>query len=283
VKTIFLQMEEVLADHAFSLVLLLTITRKDGVIVRITDCDHEVTFAGETWLPVAGIKRSALTISAGLQSNGMDVSGFFEEGVITEDDIDSGRLDGARVGLQLVEPTSPDTFGPIPLPSGRVADVDTDRDTFTLKINDDAELLQQTFGEVTSPGCRANLGDVRCGKDLTAFTHTATVASVIDARTFTVSISQAVGYFDYGVSTFTDGPNVGVSLEIKEQTAADRIELFLNPFYPVEVGHSVTLVAGCNKLRSTCKNKFGNVINMRAEPDLPGITAMTTAADRRLP
>ena len=265
----------VLLPGLFTFVLL------DASVIRLTDFDRPITRGAHTWQPLSGLKRSAVSISAGLDVNGQDLSGYFEAGGITAEMIDSGALDGAAVLIELVDARDPNGYDTIPLLPGRVGDIRTERDTFTLQLDDDAELLQQAFGEATSPDCRANLGDARCGVNLAPFTFVRTIASIVNARRFGISGTQAAGLFTYGKATFTSGANAGLSFEIKVSTTSE-IELFLPPWLPVAVSDAVTLVAGCDKTRATCKNVFGNVINIRAEPDVPGIEALTAPAESRL-
>lgn len=270
-----------LADPLVQLGALVTITRPDASVLRLTDHDEPIKRGGQTWQPLCGLKRTATSISAGLDVNGQDLKGYFEAGGITADLIDSGALDGATVAVDLADVRDPDAYDLIPLLPGRVGDIATERDTFTLQLNDDAELLQQRFGEDTSPDCRANLGDGRCKKVLTSFTHTGTITSLVDARTYGISVSQADGYFDFGVATFTSGANAGLSFEIRTSTATQMV-LFLPPWLAVAIGDGITLVAGCDKTRATCKAKFSNILNYRGEPDVPGLTALTADAPARL-
>jgi len=260
---------------------LVTITLADASVIRLTDFDTPVKRGADTWLPLSGIKRSAVSIGAGLEVNGQDLTGYFEAGGITAELVDSGALDSAVVMVELADARDPDSYDTIALLPGRVGDIRTERDTFTLALNCDAELLQQSFGESTSPDCRANLGDARCGVSLAPFTHAGTITSLVSRRRFGVSVSQAAGYFAYGLATFTSGANAGLSFEIKTSTTSE-IELFLPAWLAVQVGDAVSLVAGCDKTRATCKNVYANVINMRAEPDVPGIEALTASAEARL-
>lgn len=270
-----------LQEPVIRLAAIITLVLRGGQVLRMTDHDEPITRGGQTWRPLCGLRRTATSISAGLDVNGQDLSGYFEGGGITADLIDAGELDGATAFTDLVDVRAPDAYDLIPLLPGRVADIETERDTFTLQLNDDAELLQQQFGEVTSPDCRANLGDARCKKTLAAFTMTGAVTSVIDGRTYGVSIVQPAGFFDYGEATFTSGENAGLRFEIRTSTPG-RLSLFLPTWLPVAAGAGIRLVAGCDKTRATCRTRFGNVINFRGEPDLPGVTALTTSASDRL-
>ena len=81
------------------------------------------------------------------------------------------------------------------------------------------------------------------------------------------------GYFDGGVMTFT-GPsgclNIGLSMEVRSYVPG-QITLQLPMPYQVQVGDTYSMTVGCDKSLTTCHDRFGNVVNFRGEPYLPGI------------
>jgi hypothetical protein len=83
------------------------------------------------------------------------------------------------------------------------------------------------------------------------------------------------GYFDFGVITFLDGLNVGRSMEIRAYVPGQMILQLPMP-YAVQVGDAYMMRAGCDKSLSTCLTRFANVINMRAEPYLPGLDKLVS-------
>lgn len=85
-------------------------------------------------------------------------------------------------------------------------------------------------------------------------------------------LGASSGYFDNGLIIFntTADPRLsGLSMEIKCYVVG-QWTLYLPMPYTVAIGDTYTIIAGCDKSFNTCKNKFANVINMRAEPNLPG-------------
>jgi uncharacterized phage protein (TIGR02218 family) len=62
--------------------------------------------------------------------------------------------------------------------------------------------------------------------------------------------------------------------------ASDGITLFLPMPFPIEVGDTLGLYAGCNKLISTCTAKFANWHNFRGEPYIPGPDALYSIKTR---
>lgn len=124
-----------------------------------------------------------------------------------------------------------------------------------------------------------------------AFTRQSSVSSVTDNRVFAVSTVQvddarAVDdWFNSGVALFETGDNAGLSMEVKDWNASSgQVELFSPMPFTVATSDVLILIPGCDKRRTTCRNKFvitgseklatGNVANMRAEPDIPGDDAV---------
>lgn len=78
------------------------------------------------------------------------------------------------------------------------------------------------------------------------------------------------GYFDGGVLTWTSGLNDTLSMEVRSYVPG-QLMLQLPMYYTIVAGDTFDVTAGCNKFLNTCLTKFANVINMNAEPYLPGI------------
>lgn len=81
----------------------------------------------------------------------------------------------------------------------------------------------------------------------------------------------AVGYFTYGLITFTSGLNNGLAMEVQSYVPG-TISLRLSLPYSIAVGDTYSMIAGCGKRFSEdCTAKFNNAVNFRGEPFLPGI------------
>lgn len=90
-------------------------------------------------------------------------------------------------------------------------------------------------------------------------------------RTFTVNGSaREDSWFKYGVAKFTSGANSGLEMEIKD-SVGNAIELQLPLRGNIVAGDIVKLVAGYDGTRTQNKEKFNDMENFNAEPDLPGL------------
>ena len=78
----------------------------------------------------------------------------------------------------------------------------------------------------------------------------------------------------FGFLRFLDGPNCGLSYAIIDGEAG-VVRLADLPVQTVVPGTRVRLTEGCNKNFATCRDRFGNSINFRGEPYLPGNDLLT--------
>jgi hypothetical protein len=111
---------------------------------------------------------------------------------------------------------------------------------------------------------------------LDAWTRHGEVVGVVDDARFVISLSDARAadddWFPYGVMTFETGENAGFSAEVKEWNGGTgQIELFPQfPPFETEVGDKIRIYPGCNKLDTTCANKFDNILNHLGFSFIPG-------------
>lgn len=85
--------------------------------------------------------------------------------------------------------------------------------------------------------------------------------------------TSSSGYFDQGVITFISGSNVGLSRVVSEYTnsgGSNGVVAVVPPFpYTVNTGDTFSIIAGCSKNMTTCKQKFNNLINFGGYPFVP--------------
>lgn len=77
------------------------------------------------------------------------------------------------------------------------------------------------------------------------------------------------GWFDYGLFSATSGACAGRSMEVKSYVPGQWTLVLPMP-YALAIGDTYTMVAGCNKVFSTCRAKFDNQKNFRGFPYVPG-------------
>ncbi len=171
--------------------------------------------------------------------------------------------------------------GELKLRRGRLGEVIAQDDgSFRAELRGLAQPLQQTVGAIYQAECRADLGDARCKVDLAfgaGWTQQAIVEAVTDSVTLVMSAAIAgfaVSYFEGGVAIWRPVPMPASRARCWPGTrGASAVAL-----------RAATLSAGgrrcaadsarCDKRKATCQAVFGNYLNFRGEPFIPGALAV---------
>lgn len=86
--------------------------------------------------------------------------------------------------------------------------------------------------------------------------------------TQTIAVPQLEDFYNNAKLVFVNGLNAGKAMEVKSY-ANGVITLWLSLPYPISPGDVFRIYPSCDLTRSTCQ-QYGNVMNFRGEPDLPG-------------
>lgn len=257
-----------------SIALCWRLDRRDGVAMGFTSHDRDILVDGLDYLAAPGMLPSAISLSDGFEVDTLDVSGALTSDAINEEDLAAGRWDGASVRLFAVDWEQPEA-GTLPLARGELGDIGIRDGAFTAELRGPTALLEQPAVELTSPECRAELGDRRCGVDLAGRTRFVRVTEVVDEVTVRVSGPEpAPNSYGYGRLRWIEGTNSGLSSQVLS-SEEDLIMLREPPVFAMAAGVLVELVEGCDKGFGTCRNRFANAGNFRGEPHLPGADLLT--------
>ncbi len=252
-------------DH---LIQLWKIT-KGSTTVRKCNYESDIAFEAEVYEAVS-MEPTEVQIASGLTPNDAEIT-IPLDAPFTVAGLLGGLWRGARVIMQVVDYLNLEAPA-VEKHIGYIGEVGMNNLVITPQFRSQTQLLNQTIGRTYGALCPYILGDEDCKKDLTAFTFTGMVTA-IDAgypkQLFTVSVVQADGYFYKGRVMFTSGDNVGLTEEIRANTAG-ALTLFKEMAGSVQVGDSVTLIAGDDKTLQTCIDKFNNAINHGGFGRLPG-------------
>jgi hypothetical protein len=113
-----------------------------------------------------------------------------------------------------------------------------------------------------------------------ALSLTGTVSVVVDRANFTATgITMEADWWNYGVLEWLTGDNAGLKSEVKDDSGAGVLRLFLPIANTIVVGDTFLVKAGCDKRQATCISKFDNIYNRRAEDFVPGTDVALTYPD----
>lgn len=256
----------------------LRIDRADAEAFGFTSADEPVTFSGLEY-EAGSLTASSITSNADMSVDNLELTAIDDGTLFTQADIRGGLWANARWFLFAYNYRSP-SDGIEAISAGTLGNVRLEQGKIIVELRGLQQYLQQPQGDVSSKTCRARLGDGKCRKDLTSFTHSGAVTAVASRQAFTASaLTQASDYFGDGVITWNTGANAGLQQRVKS-FASGAFGLVLPMVRNIEIGDTFTAVAGCRKRRDEdCKTKFDNILNFQGEPDLPGVDALTAAPE----
>ena len=184
-----------------------------------------------------------------------------------------GLFDAARFTLsKLVMPTYGDTsLGAVQRFSGRIADVEFDRMSLKFTVRSDLELLNaQMPRNLFQAQCGHTLFDDACALTKASYgvNKTVTFQSADGSAFATSALAGGAGWADQGTVTFTSGAAAGLSFSIRSSNGSTHTLLVGIP-QTLHVGDTCTIYPGCDKLLTTCTNKFSNAAHFRGFPYIP--------------
>lgn len=259
------------AEPISSLAFCWRIERQDGAGLALTSHDGDLLHGGELFAADPGVAPAAVTRGLGLEPHSGEVAGALTSGAITEQDLELGKWDGARVTLLAVDWQAPEAQ-PVQLLAGELGEVSVSGTSFSAELRGAAWRLNEPVCPTTSPECRAQLGDKRCRVDLAGKSVRATV--VFSSGT-ELELDRTVDERHlFGRLRYLSGENCGASTVILGVTGS-TMRLRDLPRRAVESGCRVELRQGCDKRFGTCVSRFQNAANFRGEPHLPGNDLLT--------
>ena len=261
-----------LAREVVTLAWVWRAARRDGAELGFTTHDADLVRQGLRYRAAPGMAPSAVRLSASLDPETMDIGGALTDAAITAADLDAGRWDGALVTLGALD-WSDAAAAPVVVAAGTLGAVRREGFKFTAELAWFEARLDDAVVPFTSPGCRATLGDRDCRVDLAGRRMRGRTVA-IDGALVTLSEGFAAGRFAQGRLRWIDGPRAGLS----EALLADdglRVELAEPVDEELIVPLRVVLTEGCDGTLATCVGRFGNAVNFRGEPYLPGNDLLT--------
>lgn len=250
------------------------VTRRDGVILGFTDHDRDLAFGGVVFRANAGLAASQMENGVGLGAGGGEATGALSDDSLRVDDLANGLYDGAAVEIWLVD--WDDIADRVLLDVATIGEVRRGENAFVAELRSSAHFFDQPQGRAFQRNCSADLGDARCGVDLNApALHATGSVDSFEGGVLAIDLAQvfASGFFSGGALTFTSGDNAGATFTVKshrQEGERAHLVLWTAPGGAVIIGDTVRIVAGCDKSPASCRTKFGNIVNFRGFPHMPG-------------
>lgn len=249
--------------------------RRDGQVIGFTDHDHDIVFGGVTYAAATGLDAAERTSDLGFAIGGGDVAGALSSASLAAGDIAAGLYDNARIEIWLVDWR--DLEQRLLLDVGSIGEISRSDHAFTAELRSVMHAFDETRGGIYRASCAADLGDSRCGVDLAspAMRGEGGVTIAGGASGFRCSglDTYASGWFTQGRLQWISGDNAGAEFDVKlHQQAHDMVDVLLwsDVPRPMQPGDAFIVSAGCDHTFGTCGARFGNAVNFRGFPHMPG-------------
>jgi uncharacterized phage protein (TIGR02218 family) len=242
------------------------IYRRDGAALAFTSHNRDLTFGGLTHRAAPGMIPAAIRLTSELSNDSAEAQGALHHDSIRAEDLAAGLFDEAVIAIGAVDW---ETLDHHTLYTGQIGRIEDDENQFAAELRSSKSLLEQDLVPRTSPTCRAEFCGRGCGLSAARFTAVETAAT-IDPETNRVRISGLNGedYVD-GRIRFMAGPQTGLVFGIIDADG-DWLTLDRPLVAGTLPGTRTQLLEGCDHTIATCAGRFGNAINFRGEPFLPG-------------
>lgn len=242
------------------------IHRRDGVTLGFTSHDRDLRFGGVLHRAAPGLLPSAIRRTAGLDGDSAEMRGALAHDSIRSDDLAEGRFDGARVEVGAVDW---ETVEHAVLFNGEIGQVAQEDGGFTAELRSAKAVLEADPVPRTSPTCRAPFCGRGCGLSAHRYAHRAVLTDCDPDRGAVSFDFPAPADLLHGTVRWIDGPHSGLAMEI---AAVEGSALVLDAALSagLAIGTRAILREGCDHTLATCSARFGNAVNFRGEPFLPG-------------
>ena len=252
-------------------------TRPDGVQFAYTSAARKLEIDGIVYQANVGMDVSGLAYAASLAVDDIEMTALDAGDLFTIADVSGGLWRGTTFELSECNWASP-SDGANPLLGGSFGEVRFERGAVIVELVDIKQFLQQPVGIVTSPTCRARLGDAQCTVDLGPLTVVGTITDVSNQQVFADSArTEADDWFTEGVLEFTSGACAGLQQKVKGfVSATGTFTLSLPMLLPIAIGDTYSVYAGCMRRWDVdCRDKHNNILNFDGEKDLPGVDRLS--------
>lgn len=251
------------------------VTRKDGVVMGFTDHDRPLAFGGTEFRAGTGLDASALQTGNGLSVDNAQAVGALADEGISEEDLRAGRYDGAQVDHWLVDWRDPELR--VHLFRGSIGEIRRTETSFEAELRGLGDALNVAVGRSITPFCDRVVGDRKCGVDLDdpRYRHVTAVAAVEGPARIVLAEAGdfPTSWFAGGNLSWESGRNAGLSGSVRQDLLADGrrvLALAAEPPFVPGPGDRIAVTAGCDRRAETCREKFGNFLNFRGFPHVPG-------------
>ena len=216
-----------------------------------------------------GSAPTAISTKTGLATDNLELTVLKTGTTFTEQEVALGLLNGAKVTINIEDalnlPTALDT-GNVTF-KGFVGRVQSYQSFYKIELRSNSSLINTRSSSKTSQYCRWEFGSPQCGLNLVTANlqyNTTVVGSTANTITVATAPTANTGRFSNGSLQINSGQNLNAKFMVIGRTGA-VFTIRDSIVYPLTVGTTVTVKAGCDYQTSTCVS-YGNIANFGGFP-----------------
>lgn len=245
--------------------------RCDGIMLGFTSHNRDLAFGGIVHRAAPGMVPSSIRLTADLTPDSAEVEGALSHSTISERDLAAGIFDNAAIEIGAVDWSTREYQV---LYSGQMGVIENDQRSFSAELRSAKRILEKDLVPRTSPTCRASFCGPGCNLSPLPYQTTQTVTAIdLDANRVAFDMIGTENFLD-GQVRFLDGPQAGVPFGIVG-VDPQGMSLDRQLSESLTLGTNAQLREGCDHTLGTCAARFGNALNFRGEPFLPGNDLLT--------
>lgn len=279
--TISAQLEAHLNQEVTTLARLMKVTRRDGAQLFFTDAVEPIEYETNEYRSDLSFTSSAIFASS-VMTNAQSVSvvATMDDTGFREGDLRRRLYDGAEVNIYICN-YADISMGAILKFAGVMGEIKlTDKGRVMFEVVTVGRSIAGNLAyEKYSATCRASLGDTRCGVDIDALKVAITVSAASGQVIAAAALTQADNHWQNGFIKWITGNNAGSTQPIvASNLASNSVTISGSLLQAAEAGDTAEVFPGCDKTVATCRDRFNNILRMRAEPYVPS-KAITNIED----
>ena len=247
--------------------LCCTITFADQSQIFLTDADKNIEIESVLFQANSGISFSAFEKNNNQSADNCAINGFLQSDLITAKDLLSGKYDNSEINIFNY---NHDTKQITQYLFGFLYSIKIQNNKFSAEIKSLSTLLDKNMELRFSRKCRASFCDEKCKLSIEEHQYNGVIQEIIDPYNSFIdnNRNEKFNYFANGSIQFLTGNNAGLTSAIIYSNSK-HIKLSLPSQFPMSINDQYIITTGCDKLFSTCHEKFNNSINFRGEPFVP--------------
>jgi uncharacterized phage protein (TIGR02218 family) len=243
----------------------LVVQRSDGAGFASTSHDRRQHIGSMTLEPDVDLVPGEMVLSDQMFGSKLELAGGLSSPSLSEADLLAGRWSGASV--RLLAGDWAQEADEVQVCAGELGSMRIDKGRLSMSVDVLPSATRNPPCIQTSPECRAILGDADCRVDMRSRRKRLRVTALVSGGIIVDETDTQ--RFTMGRVRWISGKNSGME-QIIIGTDGAKLSLQDAAKWLASVGDVAVVVEGCDGRRATCSERFGNIMNFRGEPDLPG-------------